>query len=237
MNFDDDDDAGFPESFSTISFKFKTIRIVDNVVTAFVNTVRCDVYIDEDADDQDITIALEKIHFWFDHIVSNGIMFNRENAFALNVMFDEHGIARSGNIPIVLPDDPTDDHLAAIMHCKLNALGGGVVNFGTIEIHSDTKENLIVTFTGYGEVVLPSMEEWIGERYFHDVPWWSRGDGSTLDVIPLDDSDLTTPPVTGVDMSFIEERFRRSGSDAAIIIRPEFKPEIISGGKDDKPKD
>lgn len=236
MNFDDDD-ADFPESFSSISFKFKTIRIVDNVVTAFVNKVRSEVYIDEDADDQDVTIALEKIHFWFDHIVSNGIMFDRENPFALNVMFDENGAPRSGNIPIVLPMDPTDDHLAAIMHSKLNALGGGVVNFGTIEIHSDTRENLIVTFTGYGEVALPTMEEWIGERAFHEVPWWCRGDGSTLDAIPQDDSDLENPPVTGVDMTFIEERFRRSGNDAAIIIRPEFKPEIISGGKDDKPKD
>lgn len=235
MHFDDDDED-FTESFSSISFKFKTVRIVNNVITSFVNTVRAEVYIDEEAHDQDVSIALEKIHFWFDHIVSNGVMFYRENAFALNVMFDENGVAQSGNIPIVLPDDPTDDHLAAIMHSKLNALGNGVVNFGTIEIHSDTRENLIVTFTGYGEVALPGMDEWIGDRSFHDVPWWGRCDGSTLDAIPQEDSDLKKPPVTGIDMTFIEERFRRTGSPAAIIIRPEFKPEIISGGKDDKPK-
>lgn len=237
MSFDDDDDIEFPESFSSISFKFKTIRIVDNVITAFHNEIRSEVYIDEDADDRDISMALEKIHFWFDYIVSNGVMFARDNDFALSVMFDPEGMARSGNIPIVCPDDPTDDHIIAIMHAKLNALGNGVINFGGLEIHSDTRENLIVTFTGYGELILPDMEEWIGERHFHSVPWWCRGDGSTLDVVPLEESDLTKPPTTGVDMSFIEDRFRRSDSDAAIIIRPEFKPEIIRGGKDDKPKD
>ena len=229
----EDDDFDFPESFTAISFKFKTIRIVDNIITSFVNTLKAEVYIDEEASDIDISIALEKIHFWFDFIISGGIMFKRDNLFALSMMFDEHGIAKTGNIPIVLPDDPNDDHLAAMLHCKLNALGGGTVNFGSLEITSDTRENLSLTFAGMGEIMMPTMEEWIGVRAYDDQPWWCRNDGSTLDVIPMDDADLTDPPDVGVDMSFIEERFHKKVSDAAVIIRPEFKPQIITGGKDD----
>jgi hypothetical protein len=235
MNFDDDD-ADFPECITSISFKFKTIRIVDTVITSFVNTLRSEVYIDPEASPRDISMSLEKIHFWFDYIVSNSIMFCRENEFALSIMFDAEGNTRSGNIPIVLPDDPDDDLLAAILHCKLNALGNGIVNFGKIELTSDTRENLMVIFTGYGEMLLPVMEEWIGERYFHDVPWWARNDGSTLDVIPPEDADLTQPPVVGVDLSFIEDRYKTPATSAPIVLRPTFKPEVINGGKDDKPK-
>jgi hypothetical protein len=236
MNFDDDNDADFPESFTSISFKFKTIRIVDNVITSFVNTLRSEVYIDQDASSLDITMSLEKIHFWFDYIVSNSIMFCRENEFALNIMFDAEGNSKSGNIPMVLPDDPDDDIVTAMLHCKLNALGKGIVNFGTMELTSDTRENLMITFTGYGEMLLPVMEEWIGKRSYHEQPWWARSDGSTLDVIPAEDADLTKPPVIGIDLGFIEERYKSPAATAPIVLRPSFKPEVINGGKDDTPK-
>lgn len=236
MNFDDDDDAEFPESFTSISFKFKTIRIVNNVITSFVNTLRAEVYIDPEASQRDISMSLEKIHFWFDYIVSNSVMFCRENEFALDIMFDDEGNTRMGNVPIVLPDEPDDDLLTAVLHCKLNALGNGIVNFGTLELTSDTRENLQITFTGYGEMLLPPMEEWIGDRGYHAQPWWARNDGSTLDVIPPEDADLTKPPVIGVDLNFIEERYKASEVATPIVLRPAFKPEVITGGKDDTPK-
>lgn len=236
MNFDDDDAAEFPESFTTISFKFKTIRIVENVFTSFVNTLRAEIFVDPDSSQRDISMSLEKIHFWFDHIVSNAIMFNRDNEFALNVMFDSDGNTRMGNIPLVMPDDPDDDLLAAMFHSKLNALGNGIVNFGTIELSSDTRENLQITFTGYGELLFPSMEDWVGERAYYSKPWWARNDGSTLDVIPDEDADLTKPPAIGIDISFIEERYRAVEQTNPIVIRPAFKPEVINGGKDDTPK-
>ena len=233
----EDDDFEPPESYTSISFKFKTIRIVDNVITAFTNVLNTEVYIDEDADDVSINVALEKIHFWFDYIVSNGILFNRDNEFALSLMFDEHGLSKTANIPIVLPDEPSDDIICAMLHSKLNALGNNVMHFGNMNITSDTKENLVLTFIGMGELMLPAMDEWIGARAFHDKPWWSRNDGSTLDIIPLDDSDLSEPPDFGVDLTFIEDRFQKKTSNTSMVIRPEFKPQVINGGKtDDDPK-
>jgi hypothetical protein len=54
-----------------------------------------------------------------------------------------------------------------------------------------------------------------------------------LDMIPTEEADLANPPHIGYDLSFIEKQFLKEGTEAAIIIRPEFKPRVISGGLDD----
>lgn len=235
MSIEDDDLEG-DTTFTWVNFKFKTIRIVDNIITSHVNTLKAEIVMDEEASEKDINITLEKAHFWFDQVMSNGVLLSRDNSFALSVMFDENGLPRTENYPVLFPCEPSDDNLARVLHSKLNAFGDGKVAFGMVEITSDTREQLTCTFTGYGEWELPEIEEWIGERAYHEKPWWARNDGSTLDVVPGPDSDLTKMPKLGIDMSFIEERYKRSGDDTAIIVRPQFKPEVISGGKDDNTK-
>jgi hypothetical protein len=227
------DDDFFTDAFTWMTFKFKTVRIIDNIITAHVNKLKTEVMVKEDCSEQELSIALEKIHFWFDNIVSTSLIFCRDNEFALDMMFDENGKQRTGNFPMVLADDPTDDHLAMVFQSKLNALGDGSLMFSMIEMSSDNRENLTCAFVGHGEMCLPTMEEWVGDRSFHNVPWWARNDGSTLDIIPGPNADLTNPPSFGYDLGFIEKQFLKEQSDAAIIIRPEFKPRVISGGLDD----
>lgn len=224
------------DNYTWVNFKFKSIRIVDNVVTSHVSTIKAELLMSEETTDVDVNVVFEKIHFWFDSILPHSIMFCRENTSALNMLFDENGLPRTENFPMVLPEEPTDDFLAVVLHSKMNALAGATMAFGMIEIQSDTREKLTCTYTGYGEMSLPTMYEWVGERAFHEKPWWARNDGSTLDVIPGEDADLTKAPNIGIDLSFIESKFRRDVADQAIIIRPQFKPEIISGGKDEPPK-
>lgn len=228
-----DDEDFLTDAFTWMNFKFKTVRIVDNIITAHVNKLKAEVMVKENCSEQELSIALEKIHFWFENIVSTSIMFCRDNEFALDMMFDDNGKQRTGNFPMVFPDDPTDDHIAMVFQAKLNALGNECILFGPIEMSSDTRENLTCCFAGHGEFYLPTMAEWVGDRSYHDKPWWSRNDGSTLDMIPSPDADVTKPPHFGYDMSFIEKQFLKEQSEAAIIIRPEFNPRVISGGLDD----
>jgi len=228
-----DEEEMVDTTFTWLNFKFKTIRIVENVFTAHTTSLKVEVLMDTTTSERDINIVIEKIHFWFDHIVSNSILFNRDNEFALQVLFDEDGASKTDNFAMVFPEEPTDDVLARAMHSKLNAFGGDKVGFGMIELQSDTRELLTCSYTGYGEYELPPIEEWVGDRSYHSKPWWARDDGDTLDVIPDPDADLTQVPCLGIDMSFIEQRYRRSGDDTAIIIKPAFKPEVISGGKDE----
>lgn len=223
-NYDDDEET----SYTWAHFKFKSIRIIENALTSHVSTVKAEISPHPDATETQIKIVLEKVNYWFNTIVGCSVMFARDNEFALNLMFTEEGLGRTENIPMVLPAVPTDDVLARVLHAKMNALGGEHVAFGMIEINSD--HDFTIMFTGFGEEELPDMDEWIGEHTYYDVPWWSRDDGSTLDVIPEEDADLTMPPKIGVDMSFIEQRYKPQ-DEVAIVIRPKFVPEVISGGK------
>lgn len=229
MSMDDDYDDE-DTCFTWAHFKFKSIRILENSLLSSVSSVKAEIISSDDATDIDIKTVLDKIHFWFDSIVGQSVMFERDNEFAINLMFTELGIARTDNIPMVLPAIPSDDVLARILHAKMNALGNGKVMFGMLEINSDN--DFTITFTGFGEDELPDMETWIGERSYYDQPWWSRNDGSTLDIIPEDDADLSTPPNIGVDLSFIDSRYKPQ-EEVAIILRPRFSPEVISGGKND----
>jgi hypothetical protein len=227
------DDDLLPDAFSWMTFKFKSLRVIDNVLSSHMHSLKTEVHVKQSCTEQQLSVALEKIHFWFDHIVSSAIMFNRDNGFALDMMFDDEGRQKTGNFPMVMPEDPSEDFLAVIFQSKLNALGGGQVMFSFVEISSDTRENLSCGFAGHAEMYLPSMVEWIGERAFHAQPWWARNDGSTFDVIPGENADLSKPPQFGYDISFIEKQFLKENSEAAIIIKPEFKPRVISGGLDD----
>lgn len=234
---DDFDDDDMPDAFSWMSFKFKTLRVIDNVLAAQMNTLKAEVHVKESCQEQDLSIALEKIHFFFDHIVSSAIMFSRDNEFALDMMFDDTGRQRTGNFPMILPEDPTEDFLALVFQSKLNALGGGKVWFSFVELSADTRENLTCGFAGHAHMYLPEMSQWVGPRAYHEAPWWERNDGSTFDIIPGEDADLTKPPQFGYDISFIEKQFLKSNAEQAIIVRPEFKPRIISGGLDNNDND
>lgn len=224
------------ENFTTVTFKFKSIRVVDSIITAHVSTLKAEMMLPEEVSDIGVTIALEKIHFWFDQIVPHCVMFCRSNQNAMDMLFDENSAPRTENFPMVFPDEPTDDVVAVVFHSKINALAEGQMFFGMVEIQSDTREMITYSFNGLCEEALMQMDEWVGARAYHTKPWWARPDGDTLDVIPTPDSDLTNPPRVGMDLSFIDSKFKRNASDTTIIIRPQFTPEVISGGKDDKPK-
>lgn len=223
----------FQDSFSWMTFKFKSVRVIEDIINPGFYSLKTEVAIKPGCDEQDLSIALEKIHFWFDHIMNSAIMFSQDNAYAARIVLDDEGRMIGGNYPMVFPEEPTEDLMAIVFLSKLNALGGGKIMFMSVELSSDTRENLTCGFAGDPEDYLPTMDEWIGERKYHSVPWWGRNDGSTFDMNPAPDADLTSNPCFGFDMSMIEKQILKEQSDAAIIIRPEFKPRVIHGGNHD----
>lgn len=233
---DDDEELDlFGEYNTQVTFKFRSIRIIDHIMVSNASTVKVEMFLSDEVTEEDVSSCLEKIHFWFDNIMSNSVLFCRDNAAALDLLFDDRGVSRMRNFPMEMPEEPSDDFLIIILHSKMNALAGDQITFGVIELQSDTRELLTYTFTGYGELCLPEMSEWVGDRAYHQVPWWARNDGSTLDIIPDDNDDLKDIKFVGVDLSFIDARFRKNTNP--IIIRPDkFKPRVIDGGKNDDPK-
>lgn len=209
------------------ALEVKFIRVIDNVLLPTRLEVRAEVDVDPDASDDLINRAFTKIRFWFENIVAKCLVFSADNEAAIDMFINDQGTNRSGNMIMLTPSEPTDEHLAAIFQAKLNALAADTMLFGLIEIVSDNTVGLSFTFVGDGEACLPTVPEWLGERYYFDKPWWSRDDASTLDVPPAPDADLSKTPPWAYSLDFLHE----NTAQETVVIRPEFRPTVIDGGK------
>ncbi len=229
-----------PEFIVRLGLDFKAIRITDNRMIPTTWKIQAEVlYDDEDLDEDkveeyemEIKVAIAKIKYWLENALDGCLMFCVDNEWAINALFDEDGRVTSGNNIVMLPNEPTDDLIAEVLHSKMNAFGGKAIQFGTIELTSDDKSGMSYMFTGVGEFNLPEMSEWIGEHAYFDKPWWARDDASTVDVIPAADADLSEKPASSYSLDFIRQSFRKQFGEEAIVVRPNFKPEVLDGGKE-----
>lgn len=212
--------------FITLNLETKIIRIVENTLIPSRLNIRADVSPREDITDVQLTHSMQKIKFWYEHIVSKSLAFDIGNDAAIGMIFDETGKNRSTNMIMFTPGDPTDELLAALFQSKMSALSNGMINFGLCEVKSDNHLGLAFTFVGEGTKVLPPMKEWIGERSYFEKPWWERNDSSTLDVIPGMDADLTKPPAWAYSLDNIGQP-----PASPVVVRPSFNPTVIPGGK------
>lgn len=224
----------YPEFIVKLNLEFKAIRVMDNRLIPTTWKLQAEVLYSEEAQDSvdfdiEVKTTIAKINYWLDTLVSDSLIFGRDNDWAIDSFFDEEGHCTLGNVVTITPDDPTDDHLSEIFHSKFNAFGNEHIQFGVIELTSDDKTGLSFMFTGDGELNLPLMADWVGTHAYFDRPWWSRDDGSTYDVIPPDDADLSVRPASSIDLSFIRSSFRKQMGAEAIVVRPSFKPQVIDG--------
>ncbi len=231
MDMDDEDDD-FPEIFNHFEFTVKVVRVMENILVPSNLKFRMEFIPMETTEEGDVDRAFSKMRYWIDNIISSSIIFSHDNTHAIEMFVDESGGAtRIANVLVLTPEEPDDQHLAAIFQAKLQALAGSCLAFGPVEVRSDNQIGLSFTFVGDSSAVLPRMANWVGERSYFDKPWWDRDDGSTLDVLPADDADLTVKPPWAFSFDFLDKPKTGSASGGKIV-RPEFRPTIIDGGKD-----
>jgi hypothetical protein len=225
-----------PEIFVKLSISFKAIRVIGNKLIPTLWKVAADVYYNEDEsedspnDNIDVQGAFAKIHYWFNNFVDSSVLFGRSNEWARNAFISEEGHQSITNNVALLPQDPTDEVLAQIFQSKMNALAGGFVKFGLVEIISDDRHGLSFTYAGESGINFPDMYEWIGEWSFFENPWWERDDASMIDIIPMQDADLTKLPKFAISLDFIVDQIRPANQTLGQLIRPDFKPIIHNGG-------
>jgi hypothetical protein len=224
------DEDELPGVYTTYNFELKLIRCLENMLVPTTLKVAAEFIAIEDADEDDIDFAFTKIRYWLDYVVSKSVVFSHDNSSAIEMFIDESTNSRLGNVMVLTPEEPDDQHLAAILQAKLTALAGGSLIFGPMELTSDNIVGLTFTFIGDSSAVLPSNEEWAGTRTYFDEPWWNRDDGSTLDVLPPEDADLSIKPSWAFNFDFLKKN-RQNPTKAGMIVRPEFKPTVITGGK------
>jgi hypothetical protein len=224
---DDFDDDDFEQLFISFNTELKFVRVIGNAIYPATLALKCDVTPMEDASEAQMHAAMMKVRFWLEHIASRSIAISSSNGEALGMFVDDEGRNQTDNILMITPGEPSDEMMACLLQSKLSAITNGVVIFGVMEVKSDNQMGFGFTFVGEGARVLPSIEEWIGPRSYFKVPWWQRNDGSTIDVVPSSDADLSkTPP-----WAFSLDNIGMPKPETGIIVRPQFKPTVIDGGK------
>jgi len=226
---DEIENVDFPEFFTHFEFSLKITRVINNLILPSTLKFKMEFIAMDEAEEEHIDNAFTKMKYWIDNIANKSVVFCHENDVAIQMFIDtEKNVPRVGNVLMITPDEPDDQHLAAIFQAKLQALSGEVLAFGPVEVRSDNQLGVSFTFVGDSSSVLPEMTEWVGERTYFDMPWWDRDDASTVDTIPADDADLSVKPQWAFSLDFLIQKDKKQ---AGVIIRPQFNPTIIDGGK------
>jgi hypothetical protein len=152
----------------------------------------------------------------------------------MKMLIDEDGKNNTGNLLLLSPDQPSDENLAILLQAKMNALAAGRLLFGAVEIKSNNLSGLRFTFIGSAKEALPDMGTWMGTNNYFEQPWWERDDSSTLDVVPPPDANLEEKPTWAYSLDFIEKAIKPKQDRDSVIVRPDFNPTIIDGGKKDE---
>jgi hypothetical protein len=223
-NYDEDDDGD--AVYISLNIETRIIRVKGNNITPSRLNIRADVNPEEDMSQEDISLALSKIRFFYDNLVAKSIAFSTDNGDAVEMLINEEGRNRTSNILMITPGEPTDDLMAMLFQAKMEALSGGRISFSLVEVKSDNAHGLTFVFVGDNENMLPDMDTWIGERSYFDRPWWNRDDASTLDVEPPEDADLTKKPAWAFSLDTVNGPRQENG----VVVRPSFKPTVIDGG-------
>jgi hypothetical protein len=228
----------YPEFVVKLALEFKAIKVVGSKLVPTTWKLNAEVlYEDSDEEDKqgdlEIKIGIAKIRYWLTNYVNNCVMFDVGNEWAMRAIFNADDQCDITNNIMMLPWDPQDDLIAEILHSKFNALAGPYLQFGIIELSSDDDLGLSYMFTGDGEGNLPEVSEWIGDHTFYDKPWWARDDGSTFDLMPNPDADLEIKPFDTLKMDHIRASMTRMMGVEATVIRPNFKPTVLDGGKNE----
>lgn len=182
-----------------------------------------------EAEDEDVDFGLTKMRFWIDNVFGKSIVFSSNNTLVIAMLVGETGHNRTSNLFTLTPEEPSDPLLASLFQSKMNAFANGAFEIGMVEISSDNMDGMTFKYCGDGSE-LPTMEEWMGTRTFFEKPWWERDDASSLDVVPSDDTDITITPAWAYNLDFLSGRSPEQGGT---IVRPQFRPKIIDGGKTD----
>jgi hypothetical protein len=222
-DFDDEDDG----LFISYTVKTKIVRVIDTTLIPSRLTIKAEMFPGDAASQDDLHEAIAKIEVFFDTIVRQAIAFSSDNTAAFKMFIDEQGKNRTNNILMITPFGPSDELLAAVFQSKMQALADGAAYFPSVEVRSDGPVGLAYTFVGEGAEILPTIGEWIGDRSYFAEPWWCRDDATTLDVIPPPDADLTAKPTWALTLDDLSGK-----ATPPSVVRPNFKPTVIDGGKD-----
>lgn len=225
-----------PDLFMFYEFDINAIRMIsEHIMTATVKG-KIEFSVNPEANAQDISRVWNKIDYWME-TTNQALILSANNGIAVGAVLDEQtGECRFANTIMLLPGEPTEEVLGYVIQAKLNALGEDVLAFGSLELKARESQGVSFSLIGDPDVMLPTMQEWMGGRNWFKAPWWHRDDGSMLDAAPDEDADLSDKPEWAYSWDFLgkspKSTLTKSGGS---VITGRFKPRMVE--PKDEPKD
>lgn len=233
----DDDINTLPNHlFISLRHEFKATRVIGQRLSPTTIKIKTDITtLGEDTDEYGLRmeVALAKMSYFVEKVLKDAILIHSENEWAMDSFLGD-GVPATSNMVMLCPEEPIDSVLCELLICKFKALCAGAFEFMSIEIESTDARGMSFIFVGGtpGDG-FPQGEEWLTDRNYFSKEWWNRGDASTLDIIPHEEDDLNEPPVWAYSLGFIADQLAAPEAKDNVIVRPEFRPKVIDGGKVD----
>jgi hypothetical protein len=188
------------------TFKFQCVTALEETttITSFTATV---FMVPETESSDNHYIAYERISYWIHEVLDNSVLISRDNKNLTH--FENIGMRC-----LILPDDPHDHFVAALLSVKLNAICEGelsvtdvevsnVINDGIIYMQSCEDDPMIFAEQGWWQDAAPS---WFAKHAKnksqakvislspkvswkdHDLAWaTSKNDRAVIDISVTDD--------------------------------------------------
>lgn len=232
----DEDNLSLPNNlFISQRYEFQATRVIGQRLSSATIKIKVDFStLDEDTDEyaSRMEIALAKMAYWVEKVLNNSILIDAENEWAIDCFIDG-SVPSTTNMVVLAPEAPSDACLAELLVCKLRAISDGAFHFHALDIESSDGRGMGFTFVGsFPGESFPEPGDWLTDHNYFTKQWWNRGDASTIDVIPDEDDDLNDPPLWAYSLGFIADAVA-TPPVTSVVVRPEFRPKVIEGGKVD----
>jgi len=204
---------------------FRVIRLLEDRLVASDFVLDCVIDILPTSNTSEAKDRIKAMRLWLDEYLDGSI------AFGANTEVNTETLEAISNSVIMCPDDPHDYLMLLLIHSKLDAIAGDAMVISKTNMISDTGEGFSNSVEGTAEEWLPSMSEWMGPKSYHDKPWWSRSDSSTMDMKYDDGEDITKIPELGIDLVGAVRSTRSDTNEqrpVADIVKPSFKPRVLT---------
>ena len=189
----------------TLKEEFNLFRLIDNNLTFN----KCQLIFDIKFNSNSTKIARENsfksIHIWIKNVINNSLAYNVFNSNNID-------ISELKNPLIFCPAEPHDYLMLYLIHSKINAIGQGNVIITRTSFCAD--DMLSFSYSGNAANELPDISTWMGAYTYFDNPWWTRSDGSTIDMPADEYDDLNNKPDILIELCH---------TSTAEIIKPNFR--------------
>ena len=227
-----------PAIFETVlRHRLRLLRLIDNELISSDCEIECEIDVVPQEDHSLIFLHLSAMKLWLEDFVDGAIAYHHDYTSDTQMLW----LSMLDNKVIMTPEIPEDHVMLAVIHAKLNTIGGDITKVVRTQFVSDTGHGFCNRLSGSADTWLPSMKDWIGDRHFHKQPWWYRPDASAIDITPDTNDDTVKIPDLGdnlvdmlkfnhtmsaADLSLDDDKSAEGKS--AEIIKPKFKPRVIT---------